>query len=216
MYFHIQSYHKSNLKHMDGTYALKSFPCWTTTFFDHRPVTRFSRNTTKLSKEAWHVLIPRTTSKGCLIPFWWQQWLVPHQWGRAGLCNISLCHHVHGIIKPHYNIYFIGAFPVVGFTVLHLLQVLKTLFSGKKGASFQTQQVSGIHLRAFTALGMDKQDLCHTEQACPPSFLFDPTPDSSWGGDASASFCWSCWDGSLMGHMFTELLEETCDPDLAP
>lgn len=69
MYFHIQSYHKSNLKHMDGTYALNSFPCWTTTFFDHRPVTRFSRNTTKLSKEAWHVLIPRTTSKGCLIPF---------------------------------------------------------------------------------------------------------------------------------------------------
>lgn len=69
MCFHIQSYHKSNLKHMDGTYALNSFPCWTTTFFDHRPVTRFSRNTTKFSKDSWHVLIPRTTSKGCLIPF---------------------------------------------------------------------------------------------------------------------------------------------------
>ena len=49
MYFHIQPYHKRDLKHMAGTYALNSFPCWTTTFFDHRPVTKISWNKTKFS-----------------------------------------------------------------------------------------------------------------------------------------------------------------------
>lgn len=89
------------LGHMHSTHFLAGPPL----FFDHRPVTKISWNTTKFSKEAWHTFIPGTVSKGCFIPFWQQRWLVPHQWGRSGLGNVSLCHHVHGIIKPHVTTY---------------------------------------------------------------------------------------------------------------
>lgn len=42
-----------------------------------------------------------------------------------------------------------------------------------------------------------------------------PDISSSQGGNPFNSLCWNCWDGSLMGHMFLELLGEPCDPALA-
>lgn len=99
-----------------------------------------------------------------------------------------------------FSISYTGAFPLKDFTV----QVLKNWLSWKKkGFSFQTQQISAVttHPLIRELVGWRGKFAIIS---------------SSQGGNPFTSLCWSCWDGSLMCHMFLELLGEPCDPALAP